>query len=59
MVPPDMTNGDIRKAQLALARAMTTYVNRGIEPRVNGRESTMTSRLREFVKINPPTYSRW
>ena len=35
---------------------MTTYVNMGIEPRVNALESTMTSRLREFVRMNPPIF---
>ena len=35
---------------------MTTYVNMGIEPRVNALESTMTYRLREFVRMNPPIF---
>ena len=38
---------------LALARAMTTHVNRGIEPRLNVVERNMTSRLRDFVRMNP------
>ena len=53
MVPPKMTNGEIIEALLALARAMTTHVNRGDEPRVNAMESTMNSRLREFVRMSP------
>lgn len=32
VVPPGMTNVDIREL-LYLARAMTTHVNRGVEPR--------------------------
>ena len=33
---------------------MTTHVNKGIEPSVNVVESTMTSRLREFLRMDPP-----
>ena len=36
-----------------LARAWTTHVHRGIEPRVNAMESTMTSRLRDCLRMNP------
>ena len=35
---------------------MTTHVNRGVETRVNVMESTMTSRLRDFVRMNPPIF---
>ena len=35
VVPPEMTNGEIIEALLALARAMTIYMNRGVKPRVN------------------------
>lgn len=35
---------------------MTTLVNRSIEPMVNVLESTMTYRLRDFVKKNPPIF---
>ena len=56
MVTVEMTNGDIREAFLILARALTTHVNRGIEPRVNVVESTMTSILRDFVRMNPPIF---
>ena len=48
-----MTNGEIREALLALARSLTTHVKRGIVRRVNVVESTMNSRLRDFVRINP------
>ncbi|XP_049410605.1 uncharacterized protein LOC125873796 [Solanum stenotomum] len=51
-----MTNEEIRTAFLPLARAMTTQVNRGMRPRVNANESTMTSRLRDFVRMNPPIF---
>ena len=53
VVPPDMTNGEIRETLLALDRAMTTHVNRGIEPRLNVVERNMTSRLRDFLRMNP------
>ena len=42
VVPPEMSNVEIREAFLTLARALTTHVNRGIEPRVNVVDSTMT-----------------
>ncbi|TMW95587.1 hypothetical protein EJD97_008631 [Solanum chilense] len=53
VVPLEMTNGEIRETLLALALAITTYVNRCVDPRVNAMESTMTSRLRYFVRMNP------
>ena len=56
VVHPVMANGEIREALLTLARAMTTQVNRDIGPRVNTVESTMTSRLRDFMRINPPIF---
>ena len=56
VVSPDMTNGEIREALLALARAMTAQVNRNVEPRVNAFESTMTYRMRDFVRVNPPFF---
>ena len=56
LVPLDTTNGEIREAFLALARPMTTHVNRGIEPRENAMESTMSSWLKDFVRINPPIF---
>ncbi|TMX02461.1 hypothetical protein EJD97_021477 [Solanum chilense] len=34
--------------------ALTIHVNKGIDPRVNVVEITMTSRLRDFVRMNPP-----
>ena len=56
VVPLEMTNGEIREVLLAIARALTTHVNMGLAPRVNVVESTITSRLREFVRINPPIF---
>ena len=35
VVPPDMTNGEIRESLFAIARAMKTQVNRDVEPRMN------------------------
>ena len=56
VVPLDMTNGENIEALFALARTMTNQVNRGIEPGVNTLESIMTSRLRDFVRMNPSIY---
>ena len=41
MVPPYMTNGEIREVLLAIDRALTTNVNLGISPRVNVVDSTI------------------
>ncbi|TMX02941.1 hypothetical protein EJD97_019202 [Solanum chilense] len=56
VVPSNMTNGEIREALPALDRAMTTHVIRYAGYRVNALESTMTSRYREFVRMNPPIF---
>ena len=56
VVPPDITNGDIRDALLAISRALTTHVNMGIAPRVNIVERTMTSILRYFLRMKPPIF---
>ena len=45
VVPPHMTNGEIREAILALARVITTHVTMGVEPRGDDLGSTLTSRL--------------
>ncbi|TMX05791.1 hypothetical protein EJD97_023979 [Solanum chilense] len=58
VVSPDMNNMEIRKALLALARAMTTHLNRGVEDRVNALESTRTSIFRDFKRMNPPIFLR-
>ena len=52
----DMTNGDIRKDLLALARVITTHVSRDVVPKVKALDSTMNSRLGYFVRINPPIF---
>ena len=51
-----MTNGHIREALIILNRALTTHVNVGMEPRVNVVESTQTSRLKDFFRMNPPIF---
>ena len=56
MVPPKMNNGEIIECLLDLARAMTTHLNWVVEARVNAMESTMTSRLRDFVSMNPSIF---
>ena len=56
VLPLDMTNGKITESLLALDRAITTHVNKGFKPMVNVLESTMSSRLREFVMMNPPIF---
>ena len=35
---------------------MTTQVNLSMVPKVNMVESTMTSRLRDFVRMSPPIF---
>ena len=56
VVPPEFTNSDIREALLVLARGMTTQLNLSMVPRVNVVESTMTTRLRDFRRMNPPIF---
>ncbi len=56
VVPMKMTNVEIIKASLTLARVLTTHVNRGIGPRFNVVESTTTSRLTNFERIKPPIF---
>ena len=56
MVYPGMTNGEIREGVLSIARALTTHVNIVIASTVNVVENTMTSRLRDFVRMNPPIF---
>ena len=61
MVSPELSNIDTREALFALARAVTTQVNLSMMPRVNVVESTMTSRLRDFVRMSSLSFLslRW
>ena len=56
VVPPDMTYWEMREALLTLDQPLTTHVNRGIGPRMNVVESTVTSRLTDFEMMNPPIF---
>lgn len=38
------------------AQAMTTQANREVVPRANQQVATMASRLRDFTRMNPPTF---
>lgn len=51
-----MNKEELRGALLTLARVMTAQANRHVEPMVNGLQSTMTSSLKHFVKMNPPFF---
>ena len=67
--PPSLTDGDIRDAFLQMAQAITTQAqavitqaqammtqaNREVVSRGNSYVCTMTSRLRNFTYMNPPT----
>ena len=56
MVSLDFTYGEIRVDLITLSPVLTTHMNRCIEPVVNVMESTMTSILRDLVRINPPIF---
>ena len=56
VVPPEFCNSNIREALLGLDRAVTTQENLSKVPRVNVVESIMTTRLRDFVRMNPPIF---
>ena len=51
---PERSNREIREAMIATPRVMTMQANLNMMPRVV--ESTMTSRLRDFVRMNPPIF---
>ena len=51
-----MSNRDIREALPSLSRSMTNQVNSSMAPRENMLESSITSRLRDFLRINPPIF---
>ena len=52
VVPPEMTNQEIRASFLNLAYDITAQANRDVGPKMNALESTMASRFRNFV-MNP------
>ncbi|TMW94622.1 hypothetical protein EJD97_010004 [Solanum chilense] len=52
LIPPKLSNSDIREVLLALTRVVTTQVNSIMQPKVNFVESTMKSSLRDFVRVN-------
>ena len=56
VVPLLMANGDNREALFTLSRAMSTQVNRDIGPSVKPMDNTMTFRLKDFVRMNPPIF---
>ena len=54
--PLELSNNDIREVLLALARAVTTQDNLRIVRRITFVKSNMLSRLRDFVRMNPPIF---
>ena len=51
---PEMYNREIREVVIAIARAVTMQANLNMIPRVV--KSTMISRLRDYVRMNPPIF---
>lgn len=51
-----MSNKKVRGALVALVRSMIAQANRDMGPRVNAFDSTITSTLRDFVRMNPPNF---
>ena len=56
VVPPELSNRDIREVLLDFSRAVTIQENLTMEPRVNVVERTMTSILRDLLRMNPPIF---
>ena len=56
MFPPYMTNEEVRWDFITLDRAMKAQANKEVGPWVNSLESTIPSKLRDFVRTNPPTF---
>ena len=68
--PPPMTEAEIRvildqmdqsmttqaQTETNQAHAMTAQSNRDVAPRPHQQVSTMASRLRDFTRMNPPTF---
>lgn len=51
-----MTNKEIRVDFITLAQVMTAQANRNVGPRFNALKSNMASRLKDFVRTNPPIF---
>ncbi|XP_049391580.1 uncharacterized protein LOC125856017 [Solanum stenotomum] len=51
-----MTNEDVTTAFVTLDQAMKAQANRDVGTRVNANESIVASRLRDFVRMNPPVF---
>lgn len=51
-----MTNEEIRLTLLNLDRAMMAQATRDTRPMVNAYEETIGSKLRGFVRMNPPVF---
>ena len=56
VVPPELSNSDIKKALLSLALDVTTQANLSMVPRMNIVESTMTLTLGYFLRMKPPIF---
>lgn len=70
VVPPLMTNGEIREDFHNLAQAMTSqdnaftsqykaitvHANKELGPRIPPHAKSMASHLRDFTRINPPMF---
>ena len=56
VVSTDMTTGEIRETLLVMSRDSNTHVNTSMTPRVNVVGITLTSRLRDFVRMNPSIF---
>ena len=61
--PSPLTDGDIRVAIIQLAQVVTTQAqtmktqaNREVAPRPNQQVITVASHLRDFTRMNPPTF---
>ena len=51
-----MKNEEFKGALHTLSRAMMAQANRYVGATVNDLDITMSSRLKEFVKTNPPNF---
>ena len=51
-----LSNSDIRDVLLTLAEAMTSKENLSMVPWMNVMEITMSSKLRDYMRMNPPIF---